>query len=108
MKQRQLVHAMLAHTARSALVVWLFLAVLPIINGCSGAPTPTATATVQPTPRPRQSYLATDTPAAPPIVTELANLRAGPGTEYERVGSAEAGEVMALVGRNAAGWRRVW
>jgi micrococcal nuclease len=37
------------------------------------------------------------------VVSEEANLRAGPGTEYERVGSAAPGEVLELIARNPAG-----
>jgi endonuclease YncB( thermonuclease family) len=94
---------MLANKARFALAVWLTLAVLLIMSGCGGAPTATAVVTVEPTPRPRKSYLPAETPPAPPVVTELANLRAGPGTEYERVGSVEPGERLDLIARNPAG-----
>ncbi len=103
MKQRQLAQAVLASRARFALVVWLTLAVLLLMNGCSGAPTPDPVATVEPTPRPRRSYLPTETVSPPPVVIEEANLRAGPGTEYERLGSVAPGEVVAVVGRNATG-----
>ncbi len=103
MKQRQLAQAMLANRTRFTRVVWLTLAVLLIMNGCGGAPTPAADATVEPTPRPRRSYLPTETLPAPPVVIEEANLRAGPGTEYERLGSVAPGEVVTLVGRNATG-----
>ncbi len=103
MKQRQLAQAVLAYNARVALVVWLTLAVLLIMNGCGGAPTPGAVATVEPTPRPRRSYLPTETVPAPPVVSEEANLRAGPGTEYERLGSAAPGERLDLIARNPAG-----
>lgn len=94
---------MLSIDARFALVVWLTLAVLLTISGCAGAATPTAVATVEPTPRPRRSYLPTETVPAPPVVIEEANLRAGPGTEYQRLGSIEPGQVVALMARNAAG-----
>jgi endonuclease YncB( thermonuclease family) len=87
----------------STLVWWLILAALLMVSACSSAPAPAPAATVQPTPRERQSYLATETPPAPSVVLEEANLRAGPGTEFERLGSAEPGEVVRVVGRNAAG-----
>lgn len=83
--------------------VWLTLvALLLIVGACSSAPTAPASTAVQPTPRERQSYLPADTPPAPPVVVEEANLRAGPGTEYERVGNAQPGEMVTLVGRSAA------
>ena len=85
------------------LVVWLVMVAALVVSGCGDAGTPTAVATVEPTPRERRSYLPAETLPAPPVVSEEANLRAGPGTEYERVGSAAPGEVVALVGRNAAG-----
>jgi micrococcal nuclease len=37
------------------------------------------------------------------VVSEEANLRAGPGTEYERVGSVAPGEKLELIARNPAG-----
>lgn len=86
-----------------SLAVWLILVAALVASGCSSAAMPTATATVEPTPRPRRSYLPTETVPAPPVAIEEANLRAGPGTEYERVSSAAPGQVVALVGRNAAG-----
>lgn len=86
-----------------SLTVWLILVALLIVSGCGGTATPTTVPTVEPTPRPRRSYLPAETLPAPPVVIEEANLRAGPGTEYERVGSVAPGEVVALVGRNAAG-----
>lgn len=103
MKQRQLAHVMLVNKARFALVGWLILAVLLIMSGCGGAGAPPAVATVEPTPRMRRSYLPTETVPAPPVVTELANLRAGPGIEFELAGSAEPGKTLSLVARNAAG-----
>lgn len=103
MKQRQLAQALLANNARVTLAVWLTLAVLLIMNGCGSAPTPGAVVTVEPTPRPRRSYLPAETVPAPPVVIEEANLRAGPGTEYERLGSAAPGERLALIARNPAG-----
>jgi micrococcal nuclease len=103
MKQRRITHARLANQARFARVVWLTLAMLLIMSGCGGAPTPDAAATVEPTPRPRRSYLPTEIVPAPPVVIEQANLRAGPGTAYERLGSIAPGERLDLIARNPAG-----
>jgi micrococcal nuclease len=86
-----------------SLTVWLILVAALVVSGCGGAPTPTAVATAEPTPRPRRSYLPTETLPAPPVAIEEANLRAGPGTEYERVGSAAPGERLELIARNPAG-----
>ncbi len=87
----------------SALAVWLILAMLLVMSGCNRAAAPAAVATVEPTPRPRRSYLPTETVPAPPVAIEEANLRAGPGTEYERLGSAAPGEMLELIARNPAG-----
>lgn len=103
MKQRQLAQAILANKARSAQVVWLTLAVLLIMNACGGAPTPGAVATAESTPRLRRSYLPAETVPAPPVVLEEANLRAGPGTAYERLGSVAPGEMLELIARTPAG-----
>lgn len=92
-----------ASILKRTLVVWLLLAALLANAACSGVPAPHATATVEPTPRPRRSYLPAATLPAPPVVSEEANLRAGPGAEYERVGSAAPGERLELVARNSAG-----
>ena len=86
-----------------SLTVWLILVAALVVSACNSAPTPAAVATVEPTPRPRRSYLPAETLPAPPVVREEANLRAGPGTEYERVGSAAPGEVLELIARNPAG-----
>lgn len=86
-----------------SLTVWLILVALLIVSGCGGTATPTTVPTVEPTPRPRRSYLPAETLPAPPVVIKEANLRAGPGTEYERVGSVAPGERLELVARNSAG-----
>ncbi len=88
---------------RNVLAVWLVLAALLALAACGSTPTPNAATTAEPTPRVRQSYLPTETLPAPSVVLEEANLRAGPGTEYERLGSVAPGEVVTLAGRNAAG-----
>lgn len=77
---------------------------LLILAGCAGAPSPTLTTeSATATPRVRRSYLPTPTLTGPAVVIEQANLRAGPGTDYERMGNAEPGELVTLTGRNAAG-----
>ncbi len=86
-----------------SLTVWLILVAALVVSACGDAPTPTAVATVEPTPRPRRSYLPTETLPAPSVVSEEANLRAGPGLEYERLGSIAPGEVVTLTARSAAG-----
>lgn len=70
------------------------------------APTATATpAPVEPSPAP----LPTSTPvptAAPPVgpaASEPANLRAGPGTAFGRVGSVAEGEALEIIGRTPSG-----
>jgi uncharacterized protein YgiM (DUF1202 family) len=35
-------------------------------------------------------------------VNNVANLRAGPGTEYEIVGTAQVGQELTVIGRNAS------
>lgn len=69
-----------------------------------------ATLTPAPTAAPRTQATATPVPAASPAPVATgpraaleANLRAGPGTMYARVGGIAAGQALALVGRNEAG-----
>ncbi len=99
--------------ARVALAACLGLSTVAALAGCA-APSPdrSAVTTPQPTPRARASYLPTATlsPAndaprqpAPVVVTANANLRAGPGADYDRVGSAAPGDTVELTARNAAG-----
>jgi hypothetical protein len=68
-------------------------------------PAPAATAT------PTTSTDLTPTPAAPPaIVTVIqrANLRRGPGTQFELVATLNANETAVAIGRNSAGdWVQV-
>ena len=61
--------------------------------GLVRADEPTSTPTIV-------SAAATVTPAT---VRTGANLRAGPGTNYPRIGSAKAGQVIEIVARNPAG-----
>ncbi|NOZ29915.1 MAG: SH3 domain-containing protein [Chloroflexi bacterium] len=63
-------------------------------------PTPTPAA---PTPTPEPP---TPTPIPTPfavISADLVNLRAGPGTNYPRVGTAKAGQTFTITGKNPAG-----
>ncbi|MCS6828738.1 MAG: SH3 domain-containing protein [Caldilinea sp.] len=70
-------------------------------------PEPTPTPTLEPTPQVNLLQLLptpTPTPAGvEAVVLDTANLRAGPGTEFERVGSVRAGDTLRLVGRLADG-----
>lgn len=74
-------------------------------------PTETPTDTPSPTPPPTEPSIvaplaptATFTPeAAKPGANSVANLRAGPGTEYAVVGQAQAGQTLEIVARNGAG-----
>ncbi len=93
-------------TARIALALCLALAGLA---GCANPSPQPAAATVTPTPRPRVSYLPTTIPSptavhvAPAVVNAIANLRAGPGTDYDLAGSAAPGDTLEIAARNAAG-----
>ncbi|HEX9922621.1 MAG TPA: helix-turn-helix domain-containing protein [Anaerolineae bacterium] len=60
------------------------------------SPTLTATGTLPPTPMPRP----TSTPEAVVIVPNL-NLRAGPGVDYDRIGSLVEGDILDVQGRIA-------
>jgi len=63
-------------------------------------PTPTATSTNTPTPTP------TPTPNA--VVVVNVNLRSGPGTVYDIIGSLSPGQILTVTGRNAkATWLQV-
>jgi hypothetical protein len=69
-------------------------------------PAPTATPAPSATPLPPT---ATAPPAAPPVpqltVSELVNVRGGPGTAYQILGQLESGQQFAITGRNAdADW----
>lgn len=65
----------------------------------SPTPTPTNTSTYTPTPTP--------TPILNANVTSSANLRGGPGTHYDIVGSVQAGEVIPIFARSPEGWFQV-
>ncbi|NOX63554.1 MAG: SH3 domain-containing protein [Chloroflexi bacterium] len=60
-------------------------------------PTPTVTPTPEATPTP------TPLPYAVAIATGTTNLRAGPGTVYNRVGQLKAGEQLKIIGKNKEG-----
>lgn len=63
---------------------------------------PTNTSAPAPTDTPAPLPTATPTPDLPRVTSE-ANLRSGPGTNYDVVGQAGAGQALDLVGRSAAG-----
>lgn len=78
----------------------------------AAVPTPKATATATPTTTPTASPLPTPpSPPQPPsgrVNVDVVNLRGGPGTTYAIVGQAHTGELLTIVGRNAASdWWRV-
>jgi uncharacterized protein YraI len=77
------------------------------VTGVTPAPTRTAGGLL-PTATPgRAAAGATPAPTAPatsgPVATGNANLRSGPGTGFERVGSVAAGQALEIVGKTAAG-----
>lgn len=90
---------------------------LPVLDGVAapvakGAPTPIISdAIIEPTATPTEVAIAlllptpTPVPAARPqaIVSDAANLRAGPGTTFAIVGSAGLGETLLLAGQSADG-----
>ena len=66
-------------------------------------PTPTvSTVVVAPSFTPTDAPTSTPTPALP-IANSDANLRSGPGTEYDIIGSAPTGQLLEVIGRNEAG-----
>lgn len=80
------------------------------------APTPTEAQIATPTPEPTPTVslmqlipTATPTPGVvEAVVTDAANLRAGPGTEFDRVGNVAAAETIRLSGKLAdASWYRL-
>jgi uncharacterized protein YraI len=88
---------------------------LPPAPTATSSPTSTETA---PAPTISPTASVTDTPQTPRVISDGAvNLRAGPGRSYPVVATLHAGQVAAIVGRNAAGdwWqlagiggKRVW
>ena len=78
-------------------------------------PAPTATVATEPTvaPAPQAPNTPTPQPPAAPaaqltIASDLVNVRSGPGTEFELVGTATTGAIYEIVARNAAGdWWQV-
>lgn len=81
----------------------------PTVEQVAPTPTDTPTPTETPTEVPTATAVplaptATPTPeAAKPSANGVANLRAGPGTEYAVVGQAQAGQALEVVARNGAG-----
>lgn len=76
----------------------------PVVTPTRAAPratwTPLPTSTIEVAP----TETATAVPAAAQlVVTTNANLRAGPGTDFARVGSAKAGDRLEVTGRSADG-----
>ena len=67
---------------------------------------PTATPPVRDatvTPAAQASTAAVAVTTGEPLARATANLRAGPGTDFARVGSVQAGDALKLTGRTAAG-----
>lgn len=93
------------------------LDLLPLTNDAAATPTPEtdtadADAAALSTPEPAEEVTeitvedTADTTSATtdqPTVSEPANLRAGPGTTFDLVGSAEVGTALTITGRNPAG-----
>ena len=67
------------------------------------SPSETPTTRVQRAVSPTDTPMPTGSQKAPVTVNDNANLRSGPGTDYERVGSAAQGDAVEIVGRNADG-----
>lgn len=67
----------------------------------SAQPEQAITVTIAPTPT------TVPTPVALFTVSTNANLRAGPGTEYDIVGLAESGETLDVFARTADGWLQI-
>ncbi len=69
------------------------------------APAPTDTSAIAATPAVAAALTDTATPPAAQltITGDLVNVRSGPGTDFDLVGTATAGESFAIVARSAAG-----
>jgi uncharacterized protein YgiM (DUF1202 family) len=84
-------------------------AILAQVTG-GGAATPTPAATQEVTPATTAAVtptLAVTTPTTPTVTTD-ANLRSGPGTEFNVLGGTVTGQALNIVGRNADGtWFRL-
>ncbi len=71
----------------------------------TSTPEPTATPEPTPTPEPTQSA---DSAVKATINSSTLNLRAGPGTNYAKLGSARQGDVFSVVGKNESGsWIKI-
>jgi len=71
-------------------------------------PTATLTQTPTDTPRPTKPPTATSAPLPAGYATQGANLRAGPGTNYDIAGSLAAGDEFSIVGQTADGeWYQI-
>lgn len=83
-------------------------AALPVAPPASDTPTPLPSPVVVEdtpvlTPTVALSPTATSAPAAQLTVREMVNIRSGPDTSFALIGSANAGEIFPITGRNAAG-----
>lgn len=88
-----------------------------LANGRAAVNAPTCSGTCEPLPTAPALRLAEEDPLAQVngpagarlrVTSELVNLRAGPSTAYGVVGSAQRGQVLAIVGRSEdAGWWQV-
>ena len=81
----------------------------------TSTPSPTPTSTNTPSPTPIPSPTRTSTPSPMPtsttpqvLVDGTYNVRAGPGTNYDRVGQVQAGQTLDIMARNPDGtWWQV-
>lgn len=95
----------------------LFAPVL-VLAACSGSPQPlptppSARAVLTATTAPRVTPVPSNTPAPPPLesptaapvcrATTGANLRAGPGTEFPKVGGLAGGQPLLVIAKNQDG-----
>ncbi|MBK8211599.1 MAG: lamin tail domain-containing protein [Rhodospirillales bacterium] len=83
---------------------------VPPTAAAAPSATPTSANTATPTITPGVTIEATIPPTATPGARSnaAANLRAGPGTEFEQIGAVAVGDDLQVTGRNAAGdWYRL-